>query len=73
MRFEVTFNRKVQVRDFEPITIGFSAEFDDCITSRDDAFREVSETVERWVREKLVGYEAEREKQFNKARRLIEV
>lgn len=75
-KFEVTVSRKVQTRDFESVSVGLSAEFDDEQTGWTEAFSAVQVMVDQWIGEKKSQYEAERraeqERQYDKVKRLLE-
>ncbi len=48
-RFSVTYTRKVQTVTYENVTISLTREFDEDEVSHDHAFKEVRDTVARWI------------------------
>lgn len=52
LKFTVTYVRRVQTAPFENMVVGLEMEFPRNYT-RDQAFKEVRDMVERWVDEQL--------------------
>ena len=55
LRFTVRYQRKLQTRPYENMTIGLEMEFQRHDTDEDLAFKRVRETVEKWIDESLNG------------------
>jgi len=52
-KFTVSYTRKVQTVPYENVTISLTQEFDDDRCSPDYAFKEVRDTVNRWIAAEL--------------------
>jgi len=48
-KYTITYQRKVQVRPYEMLTIGLVQEFETSLTGHDEGFIYVKETVDRWI------------------------
>ena len=48
-KYTITYQRKVQVRPYEMLTVGLVHEFDHQLTGHDEGFTYVKETVDRWI------------------------
>lgn len=60
MKYSITYTRKIQVKQYEPLTISYTQEFDET-TEPDGAFYLVSKKVNHWIhqeRERLLKEEA---------------
>ena len=53
VKFTITYQRKVQVRLYEMLTIGLSEEFDTSQYSPEICFPVVQDLVDRWIEEEL--------------------
>ena len=53
-KFSIAYARKVQTIQYENITIGLTAEFDDKDTTHDGAFSLVREKVNQWIEQDLI-------------------
>jgi len=49
MKYEIYVERKVSTMPYENMTIGYSQEFDDSETPRDEGFKMVRDKLEAWV------------------------
>lgn len=49
--YTITYQRKVQVRPYEMLTVGLVHEFDTDLTGHDEGFTYVKNTVNRWIDE----------------------
>ena len=52
-KYTITYGRKVQVKQYEPLHIELTQEFDAEEWLRDDAFNTLAFTVDRWIEEQL--------------------
>jgi len=52
-KYTINYERKVQVRPYEMLTIGLVAEFESQLTGKDEALDMVSETVNQWIKEEV--------------------
>ena len=50
-KYTINYERKIQVRPYEMLTIGLVAEFEGELTGKEEALGYVSETVNRWIEE----------------------
>lgn len=50
-KYTINYERKVQIRPYEMLTIGLVAEFEGELTGKDEALGYVSETVNQWIEE----------------------
>ncbi|MBA7630972.1 hypothetical protein ES703_38499 [subsurface metagenome] len=48
-KYTITYQRKVQVRQYEMLTIGLAQEFETSLTGHDEGFTYVRDTVNRWI------------------------
>ena len=48
-KFSVSYTRKVQTVPYENVTVNLTREFDEDLCSPDQAFKEVRETVAKWI------------------------
>jgi len=48
-KYTIHYERKVQVRPYEPLTIGIEHEFETSLTGHDEALTYVKDTVNRWI------------------------
>ena len=48
-KYTLTYSQKVQVRPYEMLTIGLEHEFETSLTSHDEAFTYVRDTVTKWI------------------------
>lgn len=53
-KYTIHYARKVQVRQYESLSIGLSHDFDNEITGHDDGLRMVADTVNQWIKEERV-------------------
>jgi len=52
-KYTINYERKVQVRPYEMLTIGLTEEFESGRHPKDEALGYVSETVNRWIKEEV--------------------
>ena len=47
--YTITYGRKVQIRQYEPLHIELTQDFETSLTGHEEAFNYVQRTVDRWI------------------------
>lgn len=58
-KYTITYQRKVQVKPYEMLTIGLAHEFETSLTGHDEGFTYVKDLVNRWILQEQLRLGAE--------------